>query len=77
MKTLLRPRMDHIPTRYTFNVSKGGQHVCVIEKRGAQAFHDAETLFELLQGKFTEYEGFRIDVTAHYEYGRIVQVEGE
>lgn len=60
------------PAYYEINVSLNGVHFFATHKRSLTDERKMQEVLEVFKEKFPESEGYRISVTAEYEYGTFV-----
>lgn len=60
------------PSYYEINVSLNGVHFFATHKRSLTDKRKMQEVLEIFKQKFPDSEGYRISVTAEYEYGTYV-----
>lgn len=60
------------PSYYEINVSLNGVHFFATHKRSLTDNRKMQEVLDVFKKKFPDSEGYRISVTAEYEYGTYV-----
>jgi len=64
-----------VPHHYEINVSLNGRHLFATNERSLTNKWDYEKVIPIIREKFPESEGYKVSVTAEYEFGMTIDKE--